>query len=65
MKVWCYDIWDGDKGIIFADSEEEAKIIYEKNYDEPVYDEDYKPDTCQINYLCDVPNEPKLIYMYN
>ena len=63
-KVYSYDIWDGDKGIIFANSEEEAKQIYERSYDEPICDEDYESHTCQIEYVCDVPDESKIVFMY-
>ena len=65
MKVWGYDIWEGDKGIIFAETKEEAKAIYKQNYNEPIYDGDYEPDTCQIDYVCDVPEKPSLVFMYN
>lgn len=65
MKVWSYDIWDGDKGIIFAETEEEAKALYESNYDNPIADGDYDSGLCQIDYICDVPDEPKIVFMYN
>ena len=65
MKVWSYDIWDGDKGIIFAETEEEAKALYERYYDEPIADEDYDSGMCQIDFVCDVPDKPKIVFMYD
>ena len=63
MNVYMYDIWDGDKGIIFANTEEEAKKIYTRNYDEPIYDGDYDSHTCRIDFVCEVPNKPKIVFM--
>ena len=66
MKAYTYDIWEGDKGIIFANSEEEAIKMYEQAYpDNPIYDCDYVSGACSLDYLCEVPNEPWLKYMYN
>jgi len=65
MKVWSYDIWDGDKGIIFAETKEEAIALYESNYDELIVDGDYDSGLCQMEYVCDVPDYPKLYIMYN
>ena len=65
MKVFGYDIWDGDKGIIFAETKEEAERIYKENYDEPIADGDYDSGMCQIDFVCDVPDKSALVFMYN
>ena len=36
MKLYYYDIWDGDKGVIFAKDMDEAISIYRTKYDFPV-----------------------------
>lgn len=66
LKVYHYDICDKDKGIIFAESSEQACEIFKKEYDNPIYPEevdDYEHDVCSIDYVCDVTNEPRLVFM--
>ncbi len=65
LKVYHYDIWDHDKGLIFAESREQACEIFRKEYDFPICPEDvddYDADICVIDYVCDVTNEPRLVF---
>ena len=32
MRIYEYDIWDGDKGIIFANNMKEAKSLFKADY---------------------------------
>lgn len=78
MKLYEYDIWDGDKGVIFANSEEEAVEIVRKEYSDltlDIYgynddDDDWDEDddneimTCDIRFLLDeIPTEPSLVFV--
>ncbi len=66
LKIYHYDIWEKDKGLIFAESREEACKIFKKEYSNLIYPEetdDYDSDICSIDYVCDVLNEPRLVYM--
>lgn len=65
MNIYVYDIMDGDKGIIFAKTEEDAKRIFKQNYDNPIADGDYDSGICDISYLGKYDGGEKLIYMYN
>ena len=41
MKLYSYDIWDGDKGIIIAKSIEQATEMFRKEYpNTPIYPND-------------------------
>lgn len=64
MKIYQYDICDGDKGIIFANSEDEATEIFKRNYNNEVTNE-LNPLECIIDYIAECPTEPRLIFMYN
>lgn len=63
MNVYYFDIWDSDKGIIFANNEEEARKLFKNGYpDVPLDDEeDYDSGVCRIDYICEIPNRPYLI----
>ncbi len=66
LKIYHYDIWDHDKGLIFAESREQACEIFKREYDNPIYPEDfdyYDHEVCSIDYVCDVESEPRLVYM--
>ena len=61
MKVWSYDIWEGDKGIIFAKTEKAAEIIFGKNYRELVDDGgDY-----QINLIGEYTGGEDIMYLWD
>jgi hypothetical protein len=66
MKIFSYDIWDGDKGIIFAQNEEEAEKKFKDMYpDTEIATDSYEPGECLIYYICDYNGEEKLVYLYN
>ena len=52
-NIYYYDIWDGSKGIIIADTYEQAKQVFKDEYDGaiPIYGEDtddYDSGVCDI-----------------
>jgi len=55
MNIYEFDIWDGNKGIIFAETEEKAYEIFKRTYpDIPVCDKDvgyYDSGVCSIDYV--------------
>lgn len=67
MKIYDYDIWDGDKGIILANDYHEAFEMFKKNYpDIPVCPEEvdeYDTYVCCIRTAGEVTNEPHLFIM--
>lgn len=66
MKIFGYDIWDGDKGIIFAESEGKAKMKFKKEYpDVKIADEDYESGMCSIDEICEYNGGEKLVYLWN
>lgn len=66
MKLYTYDITEGDKGIIFANSYEEAVELFKADYPEIEVVEEYGESyTCVISEFADVPTEPKLMFMFD
>lgn len=69
MKLFSYDIWDSDKGIILADSEEEAVKIFHDEYEGvPVvgYDcEELAPQACDIEEVSEFSKDKKIYYLYD
>lgn len=68
MRIYSYDIWDGDKGIILAKSYKEAVEEFKENYEAPIDDIDnmeYDSGVCRIDYVGNVSDKAKLMYMYN
>lgn len=64
MSIYKYDNWGGDKGIIFAESDEQAKEIYKKNYNRLIYPyetNDFSEKIGTINYVCELTTEAQLI----
>lgn len=67
MTIYEYDVYGGDKGIIFANSEEQATELYKKGYGGLVYgvdteEDDY--DVCTIRTIGEIPDEPTLYVFY-
>ena len=65
MKIWSYDIWDGKKGIIFAETEENAKRIYKKNYDAPIADGNYDSGMCQIDEIGEYNGGETIMFLWD
>lgn len=70
MKVFSYDIFDGDKGIIFAEDYGQAYNKFKAEYgnEYPIYPEecdDYVSQTCQINEIGTYGGGTQLMYLYN
>lgn len=68
MRLYTYDITEGDKGIIFANSYEEAVELFKNDadYSEIEIVEEYGESyTCVICEFADVPTEPKLMFMFD
>ena len=66
MNLYTYDITEGDKGIIFANSYEEAVELFKADYPEIEVVEAYDDfHTCVINEFADAPTEPKLMFMFD
>ena len=64
MSIYEYDNWDGDKGIILAESDEQAKELYKANYNRLIYPDEvnvYDDGVGMINYVCELTTEPQLI----
>lgn len=53
MRIYAYDIWSGDKGIIVAKTYKEAVEEYRECYDAPLDDDgyDYDEGVCRIDYV--------------
>lgn len=68
MKIFEYDVWDGDKGIIIANDEDEAVRIFKKEYDLPVVGvdvEDQEHGTCVIDEVADLHDHPALYFLHD
>jgi hypothetical protein len=67
MRIYEYDIWDGDKGIIFANNMEEAKSLFKADYpNTKVVDCCPEAGYCIIRQFYDyVPTKPELLFMYD
>ena len=65
MKVWAYDIWDGDKGIIFAETEKDAERIFKRNYDNPIADVDYDSGDCRIDEIGDYNGGEAIMFLWD
>ena len=65
MTVWTYDIWDGDKGIIFAPTEEDAERIFKENYDNEIVDGDCGPGKCMISKLQEYYGGEDIMFLWN
>lgn len=66
MNLYTYDIWSGSKGIIFANSKEQAKELFRKEYPDtqifPDDVDDYDEDICRIDWeRSNIELEPILI----
>ena len=66
MKIFSYDICEDDKGIIFAETEEQAREIFEEEYPD-IEVVDYYDDyhTCVITEVCNYNNEAGLVFLYD
>jgi len=53
MKVYHFDIWGGDKGIIFAPNRKEANALFKKEY--PNVKFGFDDGKCKIEDLDNVP----------
>ena len=66
MKIYTYDVTEGDKGIIFANNYEEAVDLFKENYLDIEVVETYDDfHTCVIEEFDYVPLTPCLKFMYN
>lgn len=66
MKLFAYDIWDGDKGIIFAENEDQAMVMFKKCYDNDInIDGCCESGDCRVDFICDIPSEPRLQFIFN
>lgn len=73
MKIFEYDICDGDKGIIMAESYEQAVELFEKSYEKvdlETYDSsDIDKEKYEyggvISELCDYDGTPQLVFIAN
>ena len=62
-KIYAYDNCDGDKGIIIADSMEEAIALFKEHYPDrniATNLEQYWSHGCYIEKVDDIPTESKL-----
>ena len=67
LRVYSYDIWEGDKGIITANNWVEAVEAFRESYDCPIAEVDgvdYDSGVCQLNWV-GVCDRPKLMFLYN
>lgn len=68
LRIYSYDIWDGDKGIILAYDWFEAIKIFRENYEgvpiADIEDLDYDSGVCQMDYV-GLVDKPKSLYLYN
>ena len=63
MNMYTFDIWDGDKGIIFAENEKQAIELYKKEYpDYPLaHNGNYDSGIGRIDSkICNVELKPNL-----
>ena len=69
LRMYAYDIWDGDKGIIFAKNYTNAVELFRENYSEvPIADVegiDYDSGVCRLEFYAVVPRKEKLMFMYD
>lgn len=65
MKIWSYDIWDGDKGIIFAKTKKDAKRIFKSNYDNKISDTNCDSGICQLEEIGEYNGGEAIMYLYN
>ena len=67
MRIYEYDIWDGDKGIIFANNMKEAKSLFKADYpNTKIATSCPESGECIIRRFYDyVPTKPELVFMYN
>ena len=66
MIIFSYDIWDGDKGLIIAESYDQAVEIFKKDYPKvEVVEEEFDRDTCRIDVVSELEKEPALYFLYN
>lgn len=67
MNIYSYDIWDGNKGLIFAENEEQAIELYKKEYpDYPLaHNGNYDSGIGRIDLeICNIKLKPHLYVMY-
>lgn len=66
MKIFSYDICEGDKGIIFANNKEEAIRLFKEQYPDievvDCYDDFH---TCVITEVGTFSGEPKVMFLYD
>ena len=65
MKIFEYDICDGDKGIIIAETEERAFEIFKEEYPDVNTDEYWEDGGAIINHITNFNGEEKLICTWN
>ena len=65
MKVFEYDICCGDKGIIFAETEEKAKELFRKDYPDIEIGNELEDYVCIISEFAEYTGKEELILMYN
>ena len=57
MNIYHYDLWDGDKGIIIAKTEEEAWKLLKDDYGKFIENE---YEQVNVDYVGEVPRHPQL-----
>lgn len=68
MKIFEYDIYDGDKGVIIANDEAEAIRIFKNNYENAVINvdgTDYDSGVCSINEVAELEDNPQLYFIHD
>ena len=64
MRIFSYDICDGDKGIIFAETEEKAKELFRKDYPDIEIDDVLESNVCIISEFAEYTGKEELMFMY-
>ena len=65
MKVFEYDICCGDKGIIFAKTEEKAKELFKQRYPDIEIGDELEDNVCILAEFAEYTGKEELIFMYN
>lgn len=63
MNIYKYDIWDGDKGIIIAKTENEAWKLFNETYQKWEGDDLSEHEQIDIDYIGEVPKHPTLFFV--
>ncbi len=54
MKVYSFEIWEGDKGVIIADSYTKARKILKNEYDLDITDDDMEWQNGEKAFLYEI-----------